>query len=231
MVAAAAIALVAALAVVLWSIVRAVLHSPRMLSRAMRDRRRARAALAISRGLIAIGAGDTGAARKFATQAGHLAPSEPLALLLSAQTAQLTGDRPAAGDATGVVVERHMADNFGLNPGDTFEVRTPAGWQTLTVTGIGASPEYVWPARSRQEVFTMPDQFGVAFGAPSLLQALPAQLATSQVLVTTTGPADDAGTLARLADAALAAGAANDFLQAGFAAVCARADREDRVAS
>ena len=126
----------------------------------------------------------------------------------------LSGDRPAAGDATGVVVERHMADNFGLNPGDTFEVRTPAGWQTLTVTGIGASPEYVWPARSRQEVFTMPDQFGVAFGAPSLLQALPAQLATSQVLVTTTGPADDAGTLARLADAALAAGAANSFTQA-----------------
>jgi len=35
----------------------------------------------------------------------------------------------------------------------------------------------------------------------------------------------------RLLTWTLAAGAANDFLQAGFAAVCARADREDRVAS
>jgi HemY protein len=114
MVAAAAIALVAALAVVLWSIVRAVLRSPRMLSRAMRDRRRARASRAISRGLIAIGAGDTGAARKFATQADRLAPSEPLALLLSAQTAQLTGDRPAADRAFRAMAARQDTRLLGL---------------------------------------------------------------------------------------------------------------------
>jgi putative ABC transport system permease protein len=126
----------------------------------------------------------------------------------------LSGERPGAADAGGVVVERHMADNFDLQPGDTIEVRTPQGWQTLTVSGVGASPEYVWPARSRQEVFTMPDQFGVAFGAAQLLQSLPAQLTTSQVLVTTTGTADDSATLARLADTALAAGAANTTTQA-----------------
>ncbi|HSM38529.1 MAG TPA: FtsX-like permease family protein, partial [Candidatus Limnocylindrales bacterium] len=126
----------------------------------------------------------------------------------------LSGSRPAAGDDSGVVVERHMADNFGLAAGDTFQVRTASGWEQLTITGVGASPEYVWPARSRQEVFTLPDEFGVAFGATAVLDALPAQLTSSQVLVTTTGPADEATTLARLADVALAAGAADTFTQA-----------------
>jgi putative ABC transport system permease protein len=125
-----------------------------------------------------------------------------------------SGDRPAAGDHLGVVVELHMADNFGLSAGDTFGVRTPEGWTTLTVTGVGASSEYVWPARSRQEVFTMPDQFGVAFGAQQLLESLPPQLVSSQVLLTTTGPADDAAVLSRLTDAALAAGASDVYTQA-----------------
>lgn len=126
----------------------------------------------------------------------------------------LTGERPAAGEADGVIVERHMADTFDLGPGDAFEVRTPDGWRTLTVTGVGASPEYVWPARSRQEVLVMPEQFGVAFGAGDLLASLPPGLVTSQVLVTTSGPADDMAVLTRLADAALAAGAANTTTQA-----------------
>lgn len=126
----------------------------------------------------------------------------------------LSGRRPSAAEGLGVVVERHMADNFNLRAGDWFEVRTGSGWERLTVTGVGASPEYTWPARSRQEVFTMPDQFGVAFGATTILDALPAQLTTSQVLVTTTGPADDAAVLSRLTDLALAAGAADTFTQA-----------------
>lgn len=60
----------------------------------------------------------------------------------------------------------------------------------------------------------MPDQFGVAFGAGSLVESLPAQLTTAQALATTTGPADDAAVLARLRQAALDAGAADTFTQA-----------------
>jgi HemY protein len=114
MVAAAAIALVAALAVLSWSIVRAVLQSPRTVRRAWHDRRRARAYRAISRGLIAIGAGDTGAARKFAAEADRLAPSDPLALLLSAQAAQLVGDRPAAEQAFRTMAARADTKLLGL---------------------------------------------------------------------------------------------------------------------
>jgi putative ABC transport system permease protein len=126
----------------------------------------------------------------------------------------LSGTRPAAADGGGVVVERHMAEAFDLAPGDRFEVRTADGWQPLTVTGVGASPEYVWPARSRQEVFTLPDQFGVAFGAGDLVQALPPSSVTSEVVATTLGPPDDAGVLANLRRAALGAGAADTFTQA-----------------
>jgi HemY protein len=62
--------------------------------------------LAISRGLIAIGAGDLRAARRFAGEARRFAADEPLALLLAAQTAQLAGNRPAAE-----VAFRKMADH------------------------------------------------------------------------------------------------------------------------
>jgi HemY protein len=86
----------ATLAVMLWSIARAILRSPEILSGYVRTRRGARGYLALSQGLIAIGSGDARAARKFADEAGRLAPDEPLTLLLNAQTAQLAGDRSAA---------------------------------------------------------------------------------------------------------------------------------------
>ena len=51
---------------------------------------------AITKGLIAIGAGDARAARRYSGEASKLAAGEPLALLLGAQSAQLVGDRNAA---------------------------------------------------------------------------------------------------------------------------------------
>ncbi|HEX6128690.1 MAG TPA: FtsX-like permease family protein [Candidatus Limnocylindria bacterium] len=123
----------------------------------------------------------------------------------------LSGDRPGAEEASDVLLERHMADALGLRAGDTFEVRTVTGWERLSVSGIVASPEYVWPARSRQEVFTLPDEFGVAFAAPAFLDELPEQLTTPQVSVSLEGAADDPALLATLRQRALGAGAASTF--------------------
>ncbi|MGP0094864.1 MAG: heme biosynthesis HemY N-terminal domain-containing protein [Xanthobacteraceae bacterium] len=64
-----------------------------------RERRNLRSYQAVSRGLVAIGAGDANEARKFADIANKLAPGDPLVLLLSAQTAQMKGDRHAAEGA------------------------------------------------------------------------------------------------------------------------------------
>ena len=61
-----------------------------------RARRRARGFAAISRGLIAVGSGDARAAERSATEARRLLGDESMTLLLSAQAAQLSGDRPGA---------------------------------------------------------------------------------------------------------------------------------------
>jgi putative ABC transport system permease protein len=110
-------------------------------------------------------------------------------------------------DPTGVLVERHMADHFGLVPGDRIQVHDQTGWRDVTVRGIAASAEYIWPARSRQEVLTLPDQFGVLFVPQPTLDALPASATTSQVLVTYAGAADDAALTDTVRSRAIAAGA------------------------
>jgi HemY protein len=96
MVAAIAIVLLALAVMLLWSIVGAILRSPEQVSLFFRHRRAVKGYLAISRGLIAIGAGDLRVARRSADEAAHLSPGDPLALLLTAQSAQMAGDRGTA---------------------------------------------------------------------------------------------------------------------------------------
>src|SRR6266436_5302838 len=105
MVLAAAVAAVAVDTVMLWSILRAILRAPDLFSRYLRIRRGERGYRAVSQGLIAVGSGDARAAKKFTAEAVRIAPREPLTLLLSAQTAQLSGDREAA-----VATFQEMAD-------------------------------------------------------------------------------------------------------------------------
>src|SRR5262245_23266522 len=95
----AAIVLLTALLLVVWSVLRALLRSPGQFSQRWRSRRMARGQRAITRGFIAVGAGDLRGARKFADEAKRLARDEPLTLLLGAQAAQLVGDRAAAEEA------------------------------------------------------------------------------------------------------------------------------------
>jgi HemY protein len=98
----------------LWSLARAILHSPFLFLTMLHNRRGVRAYEAISRGLIAVGAGDVGAARKLTAEANRIAPAEPLALLLSAQTAQLAGDRVAADRAFRAMAGRADTKALGL---------------------------------------------------------------------------------------------------------------------
>ena len=111
---AAALAALAVLAFV-WSIVRAIVRSPAVLARRRRERRGERAYAAISNGLIAIGSGDIDAARKLSADANRLAPGEPLALLLSAQAAQLSGDRDGAERAFRAMASRPDTKALGLH--------------------------------------------------------------------------------------------------------------------
>lgn len=82
--------------VLLWSLARYLLTRPAVWVELKKRRREKRGLEALSRGLVAVGAGDKDAARKFSNQAEKLMPREPLTGLLRSQSAQLHGDRAAA---------------------------------------------------------------------------------------------------------------------------------------
>ena len=92
----AAILLLSATAMIAWWLVVAIVRSPGRIARRVKMRRARKGHRAITRGLIAIGAGDKEAATRYAGEAKRLLPNEPLTLLLGAQSAQLSGDRAAA---------------------------------------------------------------------------------------------------------------------------------------
>ncbi len=111
---AVAVLILIVLAVMVWSLFRAILRSPDWIAMYLSQRRGVRGYLAISRGLVAVGAGDARAARRFAGEAGRIAPGEPLALLLSAQVAQLEGNRDDAEAAFRAMAEREDTKLLGL---------------------------------------------------------------------------------------------------------------------
>ena len=114
MVAALAVIVLALAVMLVWSIVRAILHSPDQVSLFFRHRRAVKGYLAITRGLIAIGAGDLRVARKSADEAARLSPGDPLALLLTAQSAQMAGDRDTAEHAFRDMTKRDDTKLLGL---------------------------------------------------------------------------------------------------------------------
>jgi HemY protein len=102
------------LGMLLWTVLRFMLGLPTAFSFASRARRRARGFDAVSRGMVAIGSGDPAAARRHATDARKLIASEPLTLLLSAQAAQLSGDKPAADAAFKQMLDEPATRVLGL---------------------------------------------------------------------------------------------------------------------
>jgi HemY protein len=106
------VAIVAAM--LAWSILRALWRLPQRVRRSRRERRRARGRHAITQGLLAIGHGDSSAARMHADVARRHATDDPLTLLLHAQSAQLAGNRDAARQAFRAMAEREDTRLLGL---------------------------------------------------------------------------------------------------------------------
>ena len=101
-------------AMLAWAILRALWHVPERIRHSRRERRRARGRNAITQGLIAIGHGDSSAARLHSEVARRHAADDPLALLLHAQSAQLDGDRAGARAAFHAMAERGDTRLLGL---------------------------------------------------------------------------------------------------------------------
>jgi HemY protein len=101
-------------AIMAWSVLRGLWRSPERVKRARRERRQARGRRAITQGLLAIGHGDSRAARAHAEVARKHAAHDPLSLLLHAQSAQLDGDRDGAQRAFRAMAEREDTRLLGL---------------------------------------------------------------------------------------------------------------------
>ncbi|PZA10879.1 heme biosynthesis protein HemY [Rhodopseudomonas palustris] len=97
-----------------WAIILGVLRAPGWMKRGRSSRRSARARDAITQGLLAVGHGDSSAARAHANTARRHAPHDPLALLLQAQSAQLEGDREGARRAFLAMAARKDTKSLGM---------------------------------------------------------------------------------------------------------------------
>ncbi|TDE30066.1 ABC transporter permease [Actinomadura sp. 6K520] len=109
---------------------------------------------------------------------------------------------PAA--PSGVLADKHLADDAGLGPGATVAVWDGRAWRDLVVRGTASSPEYLWPAPSRQNILPAPGSFGVLYVPEELARRLAGRDAPNEVAVYyTPGGRDASGRL----DAALTAAA------------------------
>jgi HemY protein len=109
-----ALGVVIVAAMLAWSILRGLWRTPERVRRARRERRHARGRHAITHGLLAVGHGDSSAARAHADVARRHVANDPLALLLHAQSAQLDGDREGAQRAFRAMAERKDTRLLGL---------------------------------------------------------------------------------------------------------------------
>src|SRR5580693_8018199 len=110
---AAVLALAIAIAIV-WGLLRFVFRIPSLVSVGAQARRREKGFRALSRGMLAVGAGDARGAAKHAYDAGRLIGHEPMTKLLQAQSAQLAGDRARAVAAYNAMLQHHETQGLGL---------------------------------------------------------------------------------------------------------------------
>jgi HemY protein len=148
------VAAVASAAVLAWSLLRFVLRAPRRLAAAVAAQRDAAGQQAIMRGLMAIGAGDVDAARRFAARAGRLAPEQPLLLMLQAQTAQLSGESEGAATAFRAMADRSDTRLFGLH-GLFIEAQRSNDLEAArehAEAAAKASPSLAWAGQAALEI-------------------------------------------------------------------------------
>lgn len=112
----AAVLLAAAVAAVvfLWSLFRALWNGPSLIGGRLVQRRQRKGLDAVSSGLIAVGAGDSALASRFALQARKSLPHEPLTHLLRAQSAELSGDRATARRIYEAMLASPETEQLGL---------------------------------------------------------------------------------------------------------------------
>ncbi len=107
----AGITVVVALLYRLWLFLRLV---PGRMSVSRRESRRRRGYLALTRGMVAVSAGDANEARRQVRRADGLLSDPPITMLLSAQASQLAGDEKAAEKFFSSMLTRPETEFLGI---------------------------------------------------------------------------------------------------------------------
>ena len=145
-----AVLAIVCVALIAWTLLVYLVTTPARVARRAAQRRTARGLHAITKGLVAIGAGDLRTAAKYASEAGRLAADQPLTLLLQAQTAQLSGARGGADVAFRAMAERHDTKLLGLH-GLFIEARRRndmAAARSYAEEAAKAAPSLAWAGQA-----------------------------------------------------------------------------------
>ncbi|WUI03170.1 ABC transporter permease [Spirillospora sp. NBC_00431] len=103
----------------------------------------------------------------------------------------LTGRYLDPAAPASVLADRHVADEADLKPGSAVSVWDGRAWRNLDVRGTVSSPEYLWPAASRQDALPAPGTFGVLFVPEPLARRIGGVRAPNEVTVYYTGAGRD----------------------------------------
>ncbi|MEX0840356.1 MAG: heme biosynthesis HemY N-terminal domain-containing protein [Parvibaculum sp.] len=152
-------ALAAFLVLLAYRIVSSFIDTPASVSAFLEKRRQHKGFLALSRGMVAVAAGDAADAKRYAAQAHKLLDAPPLTLLLAAQAAQLEGDETSATGYFERMLDAPETEFLGLRglfiqarrAGDreqalaharrAFELRPQTPWAAQAVFEIEAAEE------------------------------------------------------------------------------------------
>lgn len=148
------LAMTVGLAIVAWSVLRQLWHSPAALGHFFTRRRQRRGLEALSSGMIAIGAGDRAQATRYALQARKSLPNEPLTHLLRAQAAQLSGDRTTSRRIFEAMLGAPDTEQLGLR-GLFLEAEREGEREAarqFAERAIALNPKLAWPVEALFEI-------------------------------------------------------------------------------
>jgi HemY protein len=142
----AAALLLAAVAWLLALLIAALRRLPRNLRRRRADRRRRSGVTAMTRGLVALAAGQAVEARRHAGRSAAMLEGAPIPLLLLAEAAARQGDAGAAREAYSRLLERPDSEFLGLRGliGQALRDGEDAAARRLATRALQLRPEAGW---------------------------------------------------------------------------------------
>jgi len=157
-------AVLTALGICAWSILRQIWTSPAAISHFLTKRRQQRGLDALSSGMIAIGAGDKATATRYALQARKSLPNEPLTHLLRAQAAQLSGDRATSRRIFEAMLSAPDTEQLGLR-GLYLEAAREGeieAQRQFAERAIALNPKLSWPVEGLFDLQCRDGNWGAA---------------------------------------------------------------------